>query len=91
MSVFGGGKADTLNALQTSGISTIGGKSFASITGATVGSSRTANDLMSATRYAIMSLRFASTKAAYDKLRALIRYPKVGRAFLGTEGSLDVT
>ena len=37
------------------------------------------DDLMSATRYAIMMLRFATTKAAYDKFRAPIRYPKRGR------------
>jgi len=33
-------------------------------------------DLMAATRYAIMMLRFASTKATYDKFRAPIKYPK---------------
>jgi hypothetical protein len=33
------------------------------------------DDLMAATRYAIMMLRFASTKIAYDKFRAPIRYP----------------
>jgi phage terminase large subunit-like protein len=35
------------------------------------------DDLMAATRYAIMMLRFASTKAAYDKFRRPIEYPKV--------------
>jgi len=34
------------------------------------------DDLMSATRYAIMMLRYATTKAHYDKFRAPIRYPK---------------
>ena len=33
------------------------------------------DDLISATRYAMMMLRFASTKAAYDKFRAPICYP----------------
>jgi len=36
------------------------------------------DDLMSATRYAIMILSHASTKAAYDKFRAPIRYRKAG-------------
>ena len=36
------------------------------------------DDLMSATRYAIMMLRFASTKAAYDRFRRPIEYPRVG-------------
>jgi phage terminase large subunit-like protein len=35
------------------------------------------DDLMAATRYAIMMLRFASTKALYDKFRGPIEYPKV--------------
>jgi hypothetical protein len=35
------------------------------------------DDLMAATRYAIMMLRFASTKAFYDKFRGPIEYPKV--------------
>ena len=35
------------------------------------------DDLMAATRYGIMMLRFASTKAAYDKFRRPIEYPKV--------------
>jgi phage terminase large subunit-like protein len=35
------------------------------------------DDLMAATRYAIMMLRFASTKALYDKFRRPIEYPKV--------------
>jgi hypothetical protein len=35
------------------------------------------DDLMAATRYAIMMLRFASTKAAYDKFRRPIEYPKM--------------
>ena len=34
------------------------------------------DDLMAATRYAIMMLRFASTKLTFDKFRAPIRYPK---------------
>ena len=34
------------------------------------------DDLMAATRYGIMMLRFASTKAAYDKFRRPIEYPK---------------
>ena len=36
------------------------------------------DDLMSATRYAIMMLRFASTKAAYDKFRRPLHYPNLG-------------
>jgi hypothetical protein len=36
------------------------------------------DDLMSATRYALMMLRFASTKAAYDKFRRPIDYPRLG-------------
>ena len=35
------------------------------------------DDLMSATRYAVMMLRFASTKAAYDSFRRKIVYPKI--------------
>jgi Terminase RNaseH-like domain/Terminase large subunit, T4likevirus-type, N-terminal len=35
------------------------------------------DDLMAATPHAIMMLRFASTKAAYDKFRRPIEYPKV--------------
>jgi len=38
------------------------------------------DDLMAATRYAIMSLRFASTKATYDSFRRKIVYPKLGIA-----------
>jgi phage terminase large subunit-like protein len=38
------------------------------------------DDLMAATRYAIMSLRFASTKAAYDSFRRPLVYPKAGIA-----------
>ncbi len=37
------------------------------------------DDLMAATRYALMMLRFASTKAAYDKFRRPIEYPKLRR------------
>jgi hypothetical protein len=36
------------------------------------------DDLMSATRYALMMLRHASTKGAYDKFHAPIKYPKLG-------------
>ena len=36
-----------------------------------------ADDLMAPTRYGIMMLRFASTKATYDKFRRPIEYPKV--------------
>ena len=36
------------------------------------------DDLISATRDAMMMLRFTSTKAAYDKFRAPICYPKNG-------------
>ena len=35
------------------------------------------DDLIAATRYGIMMLRFASTKAAYDKFRRPIEYPKI--------------
>jgi hypothetical protein len=35
------------------------------------------DDLMAATRYGIMMLRFASTKATYDKFRRPIEYPKI--------------
>ncbi|HEX3341651.1 MAG TPA: hypothetical protein VHT68_21050, partial [Pseudolabrys sp.] len=35
------------------------------------------DDLMSASRYAIMMLRHASTKAAYDKFRRTIEYPNI--------------
>jgi hypothetical protein len=35
------------------------------------------DDLMSATRYGIMMLRFASTKAVYDKFRRPIAYPPI--------------
>jgi hypothetical protein len=38
------------------------------------------DDLMSATRYAIMMLRFASTKATYDNFRRPIVYPKMDYA-----------
>jgi hypothetical protein len=38
------------------------------------------DDLMAATRYAVMMLRFASTKAAYDKFRRPLVYPKLGIA-----------
>ena len=34
------------------------------------------DDLMAATRYAVMMLRYASTKAAYDGFRRVIKYPK---------------
>jgi hypothetical protein len=34
------------------------------------------DDLMSATRYAVMMLRYASTKTAYDNFRRRIIYPK---------------
>ena len=36
------------------------------------------DDLMSATRYALMMLRHASTKAAHDKFRRPIKYPETG-------------
>jgi phage terminase large subunit-like protein len=36
------------------------------------------DDLMSATRYAVMMLRHSSTKAAYDNFRRPIEYPRVG-------------
>jgi len=35
------------------------------------------DDLMAATRYGILMLRFASTKAVYDKFRRPIEYPKI--------------
>jgi Terminase RNaseH-like domain len=38
------------------------------------------DDLMSATRYAVMMLRFASTKAPYDNFRRKIVYPKLSIA-----------
>ena len=38
------------------------------------------DDLMSATRYAMMMLRDASTKAAYDNFRRKIVYPKLSIA-----------
>ena len=38
------------------------------------------DDLMSATRYAIMMLRFASTKATFDSFRRKLVYPKIGIA-----------
>jgi hypothetical protein len=38
------------------------------------------DDLMSATRYALMMLRFASTNAAYDKFRRKIVYPRASIA-----------
>jgi hypothetical protein len=34
------------------------------------------DDLMAATRYALMMLRFASTKTAYDNFRRPIQYPR---------------
>ena len=34
------------------------------------------DDLMAATRFGVMSLRFASTKLAYDKFKSPIDYPK---------------
>jgi len=36
------------------------------------------DDLMCASRYALMSLRHASTKARYDRFRRPIEYPKTG-------------
>src|SRR5262249_25089081 len=36
------------------------------------------DDLLCATRYALMSLRFASTQAHADKWRRPIEYPKLG-------------
>ena len=36
------------------------------------------DDLMAATRYGIMSLRHARTKAFYDKFHAPIEYPSIG-------------
>ena len=38
------------------------------------------DDLMSATRYAIMMLRFASTKETFDSFRRKLVYPKIGIA-----------
>jgi len=38
------------------------------------------DDLMSATRYAVMMLRHASTKAHYDSFRRKLVYPKIGLA-----------
>jgi len=38
------------------------------------------DDLMSATRYAMMMLRFASTKIAHDKFRRKLVYPKASIA-----------
>ena len=38
------------------------------------------DDLMAATRYAVMMLRYASTKAAYDSFRRVIKYPKASVA-----------
>ena len=38
------------------------------------------DDLMAATRYAIMMLRFASTKAAYSNFRRPLKYPRLGIA-----------
>ena len=38
------------------------------------------DDLMSATRYGVMMLRFASTKAAYSNFRRPIKYPKLSIA-----------
>ncbi len=35
------------------------------------------DDLMAATRYAIMMLCFAQTKTAYDKFRRPIEYPAI--------------
>ena len=35
------------------------------------------DDLMAATRHAIMMLRFASTKTAYDNFHRRIEYPRV--------------
>jgi Terminase RNaseH-like domain len=36
------------------------------------------DDLMAATRYGVMMLRFASTKKAYDNFRKPLVYPKLG-------------
>jgi hypothetical protein len=36
------------------------------------------DDLMAATRYAVMMLRYAQTKAGYDSFRRVIKYPKSG-------------
>jgi Terminase RNaseH-like domain len=38
------------------------------------------DDLMSATRYAVMLLRYAKTTAAYDSFNRDIQYPKMGFA-----------
>ena len=38
------------------------------------------DDLMCATRYALMMLRHASTKAAHDRFRRPIEYPRLGIA-----------
>ena len=38
------------------------------------------DDLMAATRYALMMLRFASTKAAYDSFRRPLQYPRASIA-----------
>jgi phage terminase large subunit-like protein len=38
------------------------------------------DDLMAATRYAVMMLRYAQTKAGYDSFRRVIKYPKFGGA-----------
>ena len=38
------------------------------------------DDLMAATRYALMSLRFATTKAAYSNFRRPLRYPRLSIA-----------
>jgi hypothetical protein len=39
--------------------------------------SRSSSERPAATRYGIMMLRFASTKATYDKFRRPIEYPKI--------------
>jgi hypothetical protein len=36
------------------------------------------DDLMSATRYGIMMLRYAQTAKAYDSFRREIKYPRLG-------------
>jgi phage terminase large subunit-like protein len=38
------------------------------------------DDLMAATRYAVMMLRYAKTKGEYDSFRRVIKYPKFGAA-----------
>ena len=38
------------------------------------------DDLMAATRYALMMLRYASTKAAYDSFNRPLQYPDLGLA-----------